>query len=352
MCRRPLPRFRRTGRLIPMKGTSHPMRQLLSAPFVWKGRPPRQTKIGRDGREPRPACGPAWERSSARTSGRTAGIRTRSRKEVRSARAASLAGHGLARCRLRRCRSQARFPGRPFRQTMAIKVDACGRGSLKAGRRSLASGLEFLQAALGRFRATLLQHRQGVSRPTQPSMPQVTGALRALGPGLRERPEGRRCRVPGSASVRCPLRGPRACPEVLATPHRHARAHTPQWLSEAQFAGGVAPAGRRKTRAGARRTACLAGAGAGPTTGAPLQGGLWRTTGQIPRGQLARPKRGIRAPKVACRHTRRPHRARLCPVARGRPGHCRHVFCLGWPPRHAGLALDGAGDRFQPYPGL
>ena len=35
-------------------------------------------------------------------------------------------------------------------------------------------------------------------------------------------------------------------------------------------------------------------------------GGLWRTTGQIPRGQLARPKRGIRAPKVACRHTRRP----------------------------------------------
>ena len=100
----------------------------------------------------------------------------------------------LARCRLRRCRSQARFPGRPFRQTMTIKVDACGRSSLEAGRRSLAS--------------------------------------------------------------------------------------------EAQFAGGAAPAGRRKTRVGARHTASLVGAGAGPTTGAPLQGSLWRTTGQIPRGQF------------------------------------------------------------------
>ena len=57
-------------------------------------------------------------------------------------------------------------------------------------------------------------------------MPQVTGALCALGPDLRGRPEGRRCHVPGSASVRRPLRGPRACPEVFATPCRCARAYS------------------------------------------------------------------------------------------------------------------------------
>ena len=35
-------------------------------------------------------------------------------------------------------------------------------------------------------------------------------------------------------------------------------------------------------------TACLVGAGAGPTTGALLPGGLWRTAGRVPRGPLTR----------------------------------------------------------------
>ena len=117
-------------------------------------------RISRDGREPRPgmrASLGAQQRSNVRTHGRHQDLL--SKRSVKCESSIPLPAMGpyarLARCRLRRCKSQASFP-----QTMAIKVDACGRGSLEAGRRSLASGLEFLQAALGRFRATLLQHRE------------------------------------------------------------------------------------------------------------------------------------------------------------------------------------------------
>ena len=97
-------------------------------------------RIGRDGREPRPgmrASLGAHQRSDVRAHGRHQD--PLSKRSVKCESSIPLPAMGpyarLARCRLRRCRSQARFPGRPFRQTMAIKVDACG--SLEAGRRSL-----------------------------------------------------------------------------------------------------------------------------------------------------------------------------------------------------------------------
>ena len=109
-------------------------------------------RIGRDGRELRPgmwASLGAQQRSDVRTHGRHQDLLSkRSVKCESSIPLPAMSPYAwLARCRQRRCRSQARFPGRPAVPSNHGHQGGClSSGSLEAGRRSL-SGLEFLQAA-------------------------------------------------------------------------------------------------------------------------------------------------------------------------------------------------------------
>ena len=120
-----------------------------------------------DNQNARPASGPAFEKTSeVREQHPPAG-----HEPTRPAHAVACNGNRL----------QARLPIRPFRPTVAIEVDACGRGSLEAWRRQLG----FLIGVL----ASSVEQRQGnnvagMGAPTPPTMPQVKGALCASGLNL------------------------------------------------------------------------------------------------------------------------------------------------------------------------
>ena len=154
-----------------------------------------------------PVCGPAWEGQSARTSGCAASIRTCSRKEVGSARAAPL----CRPCPNARRRLQTRFPTRPPIPAMVVEVKPCGRSSLETWRCGAGTLSQLLHAAPSRLRAAL-------------------------------RGGGRRCRVPASA-CRLPWCDPQhvmqRLPHILVM-----RAHTPHSRPDARCERDAGPGGR------------------------------------------------------------------------------------------------------------
>ena len=106
-----------------------------------------------------PACGLAWQRSNARASGRAAGIRTCSRKDVWSARAAPLCNHSPKRparpAAFAAAGAANAFPNRAAQSSRGRQGDVARQQ--EAARCGLGTGYQLLQAALCSFWAKLSQ---------------------------------------------------------------------------------------------------------------------------------------------------------------------------------------------------